>query len=47
MIKELILDDCDLSDESFEQILHGVCAQTKIKSITYSNRNELGPKATK
>ena len=36
-----------MSDEAFEQILLGVCAQSKIQSITYSNKNMLGPLAIK
>ena len=40
------VDDCNASDEIFEQVLLGIEAQDHIKNIHYTNHNHLGAKAT-
>lgn len=42
----LVLDDCDLTDEGFAQILVGLLAQKAIRSISYLN-NKIGKKSVR
>lgn len=47
LIKTLIIDDCGVSDEVFEQLLLGIYAQNHICAIHYINYNVLGNKSAK
>lgn len=43
LIKTLIIDNCSMTDEIFEQILIGINAQSHVRNIHYINGNTLGP----
>jgi len=45
LIKTLVIDDCDMDDKIFEQILMGLRAQSCIRNIHYVNHNTLGPRS--
>lgn len=47
LIKTLVIDDCGMSDEVFEQILIGINAQSAIRNIHYVNYNTLGPRSAR
>jgi hypothetical protein len=42
LIKSLIIDDCGMSDEVFEQLLLGLVAQNELTRLHYINNNTLG-----
>ena len=42
LIKSLIIDDCGMSDEAFEQLLLGLVAQNELTRLHYINNNALG-----
>jgi len=42
LIKSLIIDDCGMSDEAFEQLLLGLVAQNELTRLHYINNNTLG-----
>ena len=45
LVKQLVIDSCAMTDEVFEQILEGVCAQKFVEKIHYVNHNILGYKS--
>lgn len=47
LIKTLVIDDCGMTDDVFAEIMKGIVAQSCIRSIHYTNGNQLGMKSAK